>query len=811
MLQDLRAAIRAIVKDRWLAAAAIVALALGIGVNATVFTLVNAVLIRGLPFPDSANLYVLGTMALKPGAQADINPVSYQELQDWRAQATAFVDMAAFSQMSYNIADDRALPEQASGAWVSENLFRVLGQQPLLGRDFRPADGTAGAERVVILGNAIWKNRYGADPNVLGKGIRLNGDPAVIVGVMPPGVKFPTRAELWTPIIPGAATAKRESRAYSVAGRIKPGVGRAAAQTELTGIAARLAAAYPDTNKDVGATLQTFNERFNGGEIRTVFLALQGAVGFVLLIACANVANLQLSRAIHRAREVAVRTALGASRWRIIRQLLVESVLLGLAGGALGLLIAIGGVRMFDAAVADVGKPYWIVFTMDYAVFGFLAVLCVVTGIIFGIAPALQISKTNVNELLKEGGRGNAGSRRTRWLTSSMVVVELALTLILLVGAGLMVRSFLQLYTAESGLVSENLMTMRMNLPSGKYPTAEKRMAFYEQLMPRLEALAGADVVALATSIPGFGPPRQRIEIDGTPPPQTWEERPEAGAIAISASFFRATGIEIVRGREFTDKDGTPGSEAMIVDQKLAAKLFGSGDPIGRRVRFPVRTPAAGAAPPAWRTVVGISRTVEDLPEPGATPAPGTAFTPYRQLPPTGAALLVRSRLDPGAMMNAVRREVAAVDPDQPVFTVQTLEQMQAQATWPYRIFGTLFAVFALIALVLSAVGLYAVMAYAVTQRTQEIGVRMALGAGSRQVSWLILRRGLVQLGIGLGLGLAGAYALSQVLAEIVAVSPTDPLTFISITVLLAAVALAACLIPARRATRVDPLVALRD
>ena len=812
MLHDLRAAVRAILKDRWLAAAAIVALALGIGVNATVFTLVNAVLIRGLPFPDSANLYVVGTQRTTPDGRAQINPASYQDLQDWRSQASSFADMAAFTQITVNLADDRAMPEQTSGARVSENLFRLLGQQPLLGRDFSPADGEARAERVVVLGNALWQNRYGADPGVLGKAVRINGEPAVIVGVMPPGLKFPTRAELWTQIIPDADAARRDRRQYGVAGRVKPGIGREAAQTELSGIAARLASAYPDTNKDVGAMMQTFNERFNGGEIRTVFLALQGAVAFVLLIACANVANLQLSRAIHRAREVAVRTALGASRWRIVRQLLVESVLLGFAGGALGLLIAVAGVRMFDAAVADVGKPYWIVFSMDYVVFGFLAAVCVLTGILFGIAPALQISRTNVNDLLKEGGRGNAGSRRARWLTSSMVVVELALTLVLLVGAGLMVRSFLKLYTAENGMAAENLMTMRLMLPSVKYPTPAQRMAFYDQLTPRLAAIPGAEAVAVATGMPGFGPPRQRIEVDGRPVPPTWEERPEVAAIAVSAGFFRSTGIDILRGRDLTDTDGSPGSEVMVVDQQFAAQVFPGEDPIGRRVRLPARTPAAGAPPPVWRTIVGISRTVEDLPQPGATKPAGSIFVPYRQDPPSGAALIVRSRVDPAAMMNAVRREVQAVDPDQPVFTVQTIEQMQAQATWPYRIFGTLFAVFALIALVLSAVGLYAVMAYSVTQRTTEIGVRMALGADRGQISWLVLRRGLLQLGIGLTLGLAGAYGLSQVLTELLAgISPTDPVTFASITVLLASVAAAACLIPARRATRVDPLVALRE
>jgi putative ABC transport system permease protein len=812
MLHDVRAAVRAILKDRWLAAAAIVALALGIGVNATIFTLVNAVLIRGLPFPESHNLFVLGTIPQGPGTTVRFNPASYQDVQDWKTQAGSFVDIAAFGQSSINLADDRGMPEQINGARVSENLFRVLGQQPLLGRDFNATDGEAGAERVVILGNSVWKNRYGGDPGILGKGIRLNGDPAVVIGVMPPGMKFPTRADLWTQIVPDATSGDRGRRVWMAAGRVRPGVARAAAQTELSGIAARMAAEYPATNKDVGATMQTFNERFNGGEIQLLFLTLQGAVGFVLLIACANVANLQLSRSIHRAREMAVRTALGASRWRIVRQLLAESVLLGVAGGALGLLIAVGGVRMFDAAVADVGKPYWIQFTMDYVVFGFLALLCVATGIIFGIMPALQISKTNVNDLLKEGGRGNAGSRRTRWLTSSMVVVELALTLILLVGAGLMVRSFLKLYTVDSGLVTENLMTMRTNLPPVKYPTAERRMAFYDELLPRLEAMAGAEGVAIATSLPGFGPPRQRIELEGRPVPPTWEERPEVGAVAVSRGFFGATGIQMLRGRDFTEKDGTPGSEAMIVDQQTAARVFGGEDPIGRRVRFPVRTPAADAKPPGWRTIVGISRTLTDLPQPGQTPSSGTIFIPLRQDPPSGVALIVRSRMDPGATMNGVRREVAAVDPDQPVFTVQTIEQMQAQATWGYRIFGTLFAVFAVIALVLSAVGLYAVMAYSVTQRTTEIGVRMALGAGRGQVSWLVLRRGLLQLGIGLGLGLGGAFALSQLLTDVLSgISATDPLTFTAITLLLTGVSLAACLIPAHRASRVDPLVALRD
>ena len=813
MLNDLRTAFRSIVKDKWLAAAAVFALALGIGVNATVFTLVNAVLIRGLPFHDSGNLYVLG--AHRTTATGPVRPgsVSYQDLLDWRSQARTFVDMAVFSQYQVNIADDRAMPESQSGGRVSENLFRLLGQQPLLGRDFGPQDGEKNAERVAILGNTLWRNRYASDPNILGKAIRLNGEPVVVIGVMPPGIKFPTRAELWTQVIPNADNLNRKRREYSVVARVRPGVSRAEAQAEIAGIASRLAAEYPDTNKDQTAVMNTFNERFNGGEIRVLFMALQGAVGFVLLIACANVANLQLSRSINRAREVAVRVALGASRWRVVRQLLVESIVLGCLGGLFGLLIAWAGVRAFDAAVADVGKPYWIVFTMDYVVFAFLAAICVLTGILFGIVPAMQVSKTNVNDLLKEGGRGNAGSRRARWLSGTMVVVELALTLVLLVGAGLMVRSFLKMYTTELGIPIDHVMSMSMQLPSTKYPTPELRLAFYDRLAPKLESIAGVESAAFSTSVPGFGGGRARVQIEGRPPVERWEDYPEVVTSIVSPGFFKTVALPILRGRTFTERDGTPGAEALVVDEGLVAMVFPGEDPIGRRVRFPNPPTSSGQPEPVWRTIIGVTRSVGDLPDPGSSQPKAAAYIPLRQTVTSGAAVIVRSRLDPVAVMNAVRREVQQIDPDQPVFTVRTIEQQMKEATWPYRIFGTLFAVFALIALVLSAVGLYAVMAYSVTQRTAEIGVRMALGADGRRVSWMVLRRGLVQLAIGLSLGLVGAYAASQVLTELLAggVTPHDPVTFAAISIILSAVAVAACLIPAHRASRIDPLVALRE
>ncbi|HYT76285.1 MAG TPA: ABC transporter permease, partial [Vicinamibacterales bacterium] len=757
MLKDLRFALFLISKERWYAAVAVVTLALGIGLNATVFTLVNAVLIRGLPFKDSGQLYVIGSQR----QNGNRSSVSYADLRDWQAQTRTFGALAAFSGNGGNLSDDRNAPQQVRTAALTSNSFALLGTQPILGRDFVPEDERRGAARAVILGYTLWKTRYAGDPAIIGRSLRLNGQTATIIGVMPAGVEFPNAMDLWTPVVPDADTDSRGSRFLQVFGRLRESASRTQAQSEMNGIAARLAKAYPDTNKDFPAVrLETFNERFNGGKIRVVFLAMMGAVGFVLLIACANVANLQLSRSVHRSREIAVRIALGATRWRIVRQLLIESIVLGFMGGAIGLLLASGGVKLFDMAVQDVGKPYWIVFKMDGLVFAFIAAICIVTGILFGLAPALQVSRTNVNEILKEGGRGNAGSQRSRWMTGTMVVLELALTLVLLVGAGLMVRSFLKLYTLDLGIRTDHLMTMRMELPDEKYKNADGRRAFYDRLAPRLAALPGAESVSLTTSVPPFGTGTRGLEIEGRPARKPEERAPEVGVVTISPRFFDTVGVRLRRGRAFTETDGTPGAETVIVNDKLAAQFFPGEDPIGRRLRFAPGTARPGLPPPpapVWRTIVGVSPAIRHSSPQDGDP-PGVVYVPYRQEPSAGVVLLVRSQLEPGAVMRAVQREVQAADPDQPGFTVQTIDQLMAQQTWPYTVFGSLFAIFAVIALVMSAVGLYAVMAYSVTQRTAEIGVRMALGAEARQVSWLILKRGLLQLGLGLTFGLTGAY-----------------------------------------------------
>jgi predicted permease len=821
VIQDLRFALRLIGKERWFSAVAVLALALGIGLNATVFTLVNAVLIRGLPFKDSQDLYMLSWQTKGRG---DAGPgrmnLSYSELKEWREQSRVFSGLGGWTFQNMNISDDRGLPEQARGAYMTANSFSILGQQPLLGRDFGPDDERRGRDLAVIIGYRIWRNRYSGDPNVVGKLTRVNGQPAVIVGVMPEGMQFPQSQDVWAVFVPTEQQERRTTRILNVFGRVRPDASRTQAQTELNTVAGRLTSAYPkDYENVVGATLQTFNERFNGGPIRAIFLSMMGAVGFVLLIACANVANLQLSRSAARAREIAVRIAMGASRWRVVRQLLIESVLIAVIGGLLGLGLAYFGIRAFDAAVSDTGKPYWIIFTMDYPVFAFLAAVCVVTGVLFGIAPALHVSRTNVSGVLKEGGRGNAGGSRTRWLTGTMVVVEVALTLVLLVGAGLMVRSFLNLYRMDIGIKTDRLMTMQLQLSGEKYQKPDERRAFFERLQPRLAGIPGMEGAAITTGAPPFGSGTRPFEVDGRESPK-FDDAPRVGAITVSPTFFDVVGVSVIRGRALTEADGATGAENVIINERMAAQHFTGEDPIGKRIRFMQPPPSPGQPPPAgqpapppptWRTIVGIVPTIRHGSPQEAEP-PSVVYSAYRQEPPGFAWVMVRSALPPSSMMDAVRQAVSSVDPDQPVFNLRTLDQMLAQSMWPYRVFGTLFAIFAFIGLLLSAVGLYAVVAYSVTQRTQEIGVRMALGAQGNQVTWMILKRGLLQLALGLAIGLFGGYFAGRALPSeiLVQTRPTDPGTFAAIALILSVVAVAACIIPARRAMRVDPLVALR-
>jgi putative ABC transport system permease protein len=811
--QDLQFAVRLLVKDKWFTLVATIALALGIGVNATVFTFVNAVLIRGLPFDQPDQIMAIGS-ADPVRNRLDMG-VSYLDFRDWAEGTKSFTGLALHTGATMNVSDEGRVAERFAGASVSANMFALLGQAPMLGRNFLPEDDRRGAPPVVLLGSSIFKNRYASDPAIIGRTIRINEVPSVVIGVMPEGFRFPFNADLWRPLgsIADLDQQKRNARGFQLLGRLAPGVSREQAQAELDAVAARLAAEFADTNKDIQARVQPYHERVNGGPIRAVFLSLMGAVVFVLLIACANVANLLLARAGARAREIAVRVSIGASRARIVRQLLVESLLVALVAGLLGLALSIVGIRLFDAATQDVGRPYWIQFTMDGSVFAFLAAVCLGTAVAFGLAPALHIARTDVNEVLKEGGRsGSAGNRVRRW-TSALVIGELALTLALLAGAGFMMRNFMTMYRLDIGVETSRLLTMSLVLPDAKYPALEQRLAFYQQLQDRLGSRFEA--VSVATNAPLQGGLTRRFEIVGQPATPE-QELPSVTFLGIDPRYFHTMGVNLVRGRGFTETDGRAGQENAIINARLAQMYFSNEDPLGRQIVLSL-DPSMGDPPPGIPmsqtvTVVGIAPNIRQRGGSQLDPDP-IAYVPFTMQPRAVMTLVARSTGDPHLLTPAVREEMRAIDPDLPLFNIRTMDETLAQARWPFRVFGSMFAIFALIALVLSAVGLYAVTAYSVTQRTQEIGIRSALGAQSGQVMWLFVRRAFIHMGIGLTLGIAAALGVGSIFESadlLVQINGRDPITIGSIALLLAIVSLAASTWPARRATQLDPLVALR-
>jgi putative ABC transport system permease protein len=815
LLQDLQFAIRLLIKDKWFTLVATLALALGIGVNASVFTFVNAVLIRGLPVDEPDRVLALNSRDLVRDRQMG---VSYLDFKDWRAASKTFSLLAAYNFSVMNVSEEGRAPERFNGTFVSADAFRILGQRPVLGRDFLPEDDRPGAPAVILIGNGVWKNRYGSDPTVVGRTVRVNDVPSVVIGVMPEGFRFPQSADVWQPIalISELEEQKRNARQYEVFGLLAPGVTLEQARAELLAIGQGLTNDYPDTNKDVQPNVQTFNERFNGGPLRAVFLSLMGAVGFVLLIACANVANLLLARSAQRSREIAVRVSIGATRWRIVRQLLMESLLLALIAGVLGLALSLVGIRLFDTATQEAGRPYWIQFTIDGSVVAFLAAICLGTGILFGLAPALHVSRTDVNEVLKEGGRsGSAGIRVRRW-SGALIIGELALTLTLLAGAGFMVRNFLTHYRMDLGIDSSKLLTMSLGLPDRKYPSIEQRLAFYQQLQERLQGNPRIRAISVASNTPlqgGFG---RQLAVEGRPLADG-EQRPTVTMLSVDPRYFETLGLPLQRGRGFTPSDGSPGQESAVVNARFVQMHFKGEDPIGKRITLSMDlgggpAPTGGVPQSLSATIVGVSNNLRQRDFAAADPDP-IAYLPYRMDPRGFMMLIARSEGDPGAITSVLREEIRAIDPDLPLFGIRTLDEGLAQQRWPFRIFGTMFAIFAFIALVLSAVGLYAVTSYSVTQRTQEIGVRTALGAASGQVMWLFLRRGIIQTSIGLGLGIAGALGVGRIFESsqlLVQMTGRDPATLGSIAALMAVVALVACVWPARRATVLDPLVALR-
>ncbi len=804
ILEDVRFGLRTLGKNPGFTAVAVTALALGIGVNATVFSLANAVLFKNLPFANSDHvLYIVSTNATKPHWW---NVFSYPDYLDLRAQLKSFDAVGASTHVSADISDHTASPESYNGARISANTFSLLGQKPVAGRDFLPTDEQPGAAPVAILSYKVLENRYGKDLSVIGRSVRIDEVPTTIVGVMAPRLDFPRETEVWKPLVLTDDYKKRETRRFTLYGHVANPSILKTASAEVSTVMKRLATEYPVTNKDMGGRVVDYNEYFAGNEngIKVIFLAMLGAVGFVLLIACANVANLQLARAVSRMREVSIRVALGAGRWRIVQQLLVECLILSVAGGGIGWVLAIWGIRTFDAAVAPTGKPPALDFSMDMRALLYLGAITIGTGLLFGLAPALQLSKLDVNTALKDGGRGSSGGGRGKYLSGLLVVVEMALAVVLLAGAGLMIRSFMNAYRSDLGINSSNILTMNIDLPNARYKTEQQQRQFFDRLKTRLDTVPGVNVSTVTSNIPLSGTWNFTYELDGEPQPDA-RRRPTVDAVIASPDYFRVVGDPILAGRDFTSADGAEGSLAVIVNLQCAETFWHGEAALGKRIRVYKKDVAQ-----PWLTVVGIVPNIVQDGESRATHKP-TIYLPFRQETMSNASVAARTTVPPSTLKQVFRREAQAIDPDLPVRNLRTMEEQLERQNWPYRVFGVLFAIFAAIALMLASVGLYAVIAHSVSQRTQEIGVRMALGANSANVLRLIFAQGMTQLAIGLVIGLAAALAVTKVLRFLlIDVSPSDPATFVAVALILAGAAALGCLIPARRAMRVDPIEALR-
>jgi putative ABC transport system permease protein len=813
-LGDVRLSFRALVKNPGFTAVAVAMLALGIGVNATVVTLTNAVLFRGFPLVERNDRILFMTTGINCC-------VSYPDFEDWRAQAKSFEGMAIVHGIQKTFSDRGGSPETVYTTEVSANTFQLAGAKPTLGRDFEHSDELPGAAQVTILRYGFWERWYAKDPSIIGRTVRMNGIPTTVIGVMPQGFSFPQNQDLWTPLAPTPDVRRRDNReTWFVFGRLADGVTRESARVEMETIGRRLASAYPLTNQGRNLLPHIFNFRefFIGSNATMIYEAMLVAVGFVLLIACANLANLMLARAMGRSREISVRIALGAGRWRIIRLLLIDSVMLSTIGGILGWWIAKWGVRFYALTVTGAGLSdaiggTWFDnifdYTMGYRVFAYLVAITIGTGLLFGLAPALRLARLDVNAALKDGGRGSAGAVRGKHLSALLVIGEMALAVVLLAGAAVMIRSFLNIYNADIGVKTQNILVTLLSLPPSRYPGADAQISFYDRLKMRLEAIPGVESVAIAESIPTWGSRHMPYELAGDEPASVQESdgrRPRISALVISPDYFRTLGAAVLSGRQFNDADGASGVPVAIVNQRFASAHWAGEDPLGKRLRLFDRD-----TPQPWLTVVGVASNVvqNDATRQDFDPV---VYMPYRHKQARDMWVIARTRVPPGGLANPVRREIQAMDSDLPMSLGAIPLARQLAGSYQYRgTSGVFFAIFAAIALLLASVGLYAVIAHSVSQRTQEIGIRMAVGATAGDIRKLVVTQGMAPLGIGLAIGLTASFAVNRVLrAQLVHVSPADPGTYITASAVLILAALAGCWIPARRAMRVDPMVALR-
>jgi predicted permease len=806
LIKDIRYGIRSLLKRPAFTAIAVITLALGIGANSAIFSVVNAIVLRPLPYRDSDRLVVIWGSLHKTGLE-EIE-VSAPEFKDFTDQCKAFQEIAAYDTEGFNLTGvDR--PERLSGARVSASLFSTLGQDALHGRTFLAEEDQFEHAPVVILSYALWQLRFGADPAIIDKTINLDGLPTTVVGVMPAGFHFPDKdTELWTPLAlsPDLLTENnRGSHFLNVIARLQPNVTLPQAQADIDTVTARLSAEHRNVYPSgFGATVRSLHED-TVGDMRKAMFVLLAAVGLVLLVACANVAHLRLANATARYKEIAIRSALGANRARVVRQFLTESLLVSVFGGAAGLLLAVWGVRVLVALIPK-DMPRVDEIRLDDHVVLFTLGVSVLTGILFGLAPALQAAKTDLNDALKEGGRGTDSSRRLR-LRSLLVISEFALALLLLIGAGLMIKSFCRLQEVKPGFEPANLLTMRVALAPAKYPNFQRSKAFFDQLLERLKARPEVKSVGTINLLPFGGSGGDRTFLIEDQPVAPGAPHPDEQIRFVSAGYFSTMGIPLLKGRDFNERDLPDTPQVAIVNQALARKYWPNGEAIGKRISFSTRNPK-------WYEIVGIVGNVkhrgldiEDKPE---------FYISFTQPLFAGANIqpmyvAIRTPVESSSLTAIVRNEVATIDRDQPISNVLTMNQRIADSVAPRRFNMFLLGLFAALALLLAAIGIYGIMAFAVAQRTHEIGVRMALGARRGDVLKLVLRNGFKLALIGIAVGLAAAFALTRLMqALLFEVSPTDPTTFLIDALVLAAVALFACYIPARRATKVDPLVALR-
>ncbi|HEV3254237.1 MAG TPA: ABC transporter permease [Candidatus Acidoferrales bacterium] len=811
--KDLRYGLRMLAKSPGFAAVAVLTLALGIGANTAIFSVVNAVLLRPLPFPDSDRIVMV--WELDPNREVTRGIASPAEFLDWRKQNHVFSHISAWRAWFYNLTGNGE-PEQVLGIRASYDFFDVLGVHPALGRAFLPEEETPGRDQVVVISDGLWVGHFGADPRVIGQSILIDDKPVTIIGVLPRGFSLAGTSRdfgVWMPMSFDTAQLRRGDHTVLVSARLKPGVTMLQAQAEMAAIMHGLQEQY-HVDEGLGVHLVRMQDDQNL-KVRPALLVLLGAVALVLLIACVNVANLLLARGAARQRELSIRTALGARRTRLIRQLVTESMLLSLLGGALGLFVAFGGIRLLLfllSATSTYGElPHHDRIHIDAATLLFAFAISIITGILFGLAPALQTSRTDISETLKESGRGSAGVHSNR-MRSALVVSEVALALVLLIGAGLLIRSFRALLTMDLGFNPENVLTMQSWLPDSHYPGSDQVISFYHQSLERLRAVPGVTSASAINFLPlsGWGDITDFF-IEGRPTPAPGHEYVGQYRV-ISPGYFQTMQIPLKQGRDFseTDTDGAPG--VAIINETLAQRYWPNEDPIGKHIKINMLNSQGPWRPKikdAWLTVVAIAGDVHDW-ELGENKV-GQVYISYLQNPSRLMKFAIRSASDPASLVSGARQAILDVDKNQPVTDVKTMAQFLDLASAQHRTNMLLLGTFSALALVLAAVGIYGVMSYAVAQRVHEIGIRMALGAEPRDVLRLIIGQGLRLTFFGLIIGVAGSLAAGHWLASLLfGVKATDPLTYVAVALLLVGVAFLACYIPARRAMRVDPIIALR-